>query len=73
MPERATEPPSDSEFEVFTASDGEAAIRYTPKPTIGPPFICPRCGRETDPEWYCSEGYCPTCCIATDEKDNIHA
>lgn len=28
---------------------------------------CPRCGAETDPSWYCSEGYCPDCCMATDE------
>jgi hypothetical protein len=39
-------------------------------PTDEPPSIsdpCPRCGGPTDPEWYCSEGYCPECCIATDE------
>jgi NMD protein affecting ribosome stability and mRNA decay len=30
--------------------------------------ICPRCGDPTDDQWYCSEGYCPTCCIETDEE-----
>jgi hypothetical protein len=28
---------------------------------------CPRCGAPTDPDWYCSEGYCPKCCVETDE------
>jgi len=28
---------------------------------------CPRCGGPTDPEWFCSEGYCPTCCVEMDE------
>ena len=31
---------------------------------------CPRCGGETDPDWFCSEGYCPTCCEATDEGED---
>lgn len=30
---------------------------------------CPRCSGPTDPTWYCSEGYCPECCIETDEEE----
>ena len=30
-------------------------------------MTCTRCGEATDPNWYCSEGYCPACCVATDE------
>jgi hypothetical protein len=29
--------------------------------------VCPRCGGDTDPAWYCSEGYCPSCCVEMDE------
>lgn len=30
--------------------------------------VCPRCGGPTDPEWWCSLGLCPECCVETDEK-----
>jgi hypothetical protein len=41
---------------------GEPPLSY---PHLDP--ACPRCGGPTDPNWFCSEGYCPTCCDETDE------
>ena len=32
--------------------------------------ICPRCGNEVEWDWYCSEGYCSHCCIATDTHED---
>jgi hypothetical protein len=31
---------------------------------------CPRCGADTDPDWFCAEGYCPDCCLATQTHDD---
>jgi hypothetical protein len=34
---------------------------------------CPRCGGATDPEWFCSQDYCPVCCIETDDPARLAA
>jgi hypothetical protein len=41
-----------------------------PDPVTRPAMndICVLCQGPTDPEWYCSEGYCPECCIANDTE-----
>ena len=36
----------------------------TPKSTTPP---CTLCGNPTDPDWYCSMGYCPECCEENDD------